>query len=157
MAARYHALSVDHLEYLDSAAMALMKERGTTAVLLPGAFYYLREKQPPPVDHLRAHEIPIAVATDCNPGTSPMTSLPLAMNMACTLFRLTPEEAFLGVTRNAARALGIENDYGTLAVGKMADLAIWDLNHPASLSYYLGYSPLVQLVKHGLPVIGRHH
>ena len=109
--------------------------------MLPGAYYFLREKQLPPVDALRAAGVPLAVATDCNPGSSPMTSLLLAMNMACTLFRMTPEEALAGVTRNAAMALGFE-DRGMIAAGKRADLAIWDAGHPAELAYRIGFNPL---------------
>ncbi len=118
-----------------------MAGAGTVAVLLPGAFYTLRETQVPPVDSLRANAVHMAVATDSNPGTSPLTSLLLAMNMAATLFRLTPEEALAGTTRNAARALGL-SDAGTIAAGSRADLAVWDVAHPAELSYRLGFNPL---------------
>lgn len=142
LAARYKALSADHLEYLDGAGIAAMAEAGTVAVLLPGAFYFLREKQLPPIEALRKAGVPMAVASDCNPGTSPMTSPLAALNMACTLFRLTPEEALAGITREGARALGILDDLGTLEVGKAADLAIWDINSPAELSYWLG-APLL--------------
>jgi len=141
MAASYGALSADHLEYLDEAGVAAMAEAGTVAVILPGAFYTLRETQKPPIDALRKAGVPMAVATDCNPGSSPVTSLLLTMNMACTLFRLTPEEALAGATRNAARALGL-HDRGVLAEGKRADIAIWDVAHPAELSYRIGFNPL---------------
>lgn len=141
LAASYGALSADHLEYLDAEGVGAMAEAGTVAVLLPGAFYTLRETQAPPVAALREAEVPIAIATDCNPGSSPMTSLLLAMNMACTLFRLTPEEALAGTTRVAAQALGLE-DRGVLAAGMRADIAIWDAEHPAELSYRIGFNPL---------------
>lgn len=143
LAARYKALSADHLEYLDDAGIAAMAEAGTAAVLLPGAFYFLREKQLPPIEKLCAAGVPIAVASDCNPGTSPMTSPLAALNMACTLFRLTPEEALAGMTREGARALGLLDDLGTLEVGKAADFAIWEIKHPAELSYWLG-APLLR-------------
>jgi imidazolonepropionase len=143
LAARYNALSADHLEYLDDDGVAAMAQAGTVAVLLPAAFYCLRETKLPPVDKLRAARVPMAVATDCNPGTAPMTSPLLAMNMACTLFRLTPEEALAAMTREAARALGLQDEIGTLEVGKAADLAIWDVTHPAELSYWLG-APLLR-------------
>ncbi len=138
LAARHRALSADHLEYLDDAGVAAMAASGAVAVLLPGAFYFLREKQAPPVEKLRAARVPMALATDCNPGTSPLTSPLLAMNMACTLFRLTPEEALAGFTREGARALGLQDEIGALEVGKAADLAVWDVNSPAELSYWLG-------------------
>ncbi len=137
LAARHAALSADHLEYLSPAGIAAMAQAGTVAVILPGAFYTLRETQAPPITALRAAGVPMAVATDCNPGSSPMTSLPLAMNMACTLFRLTPEEALMGTTAHAARALGL-SDRGTLGIGQRADLAVWDAAHPAELSYRIG-------------------
>lgn len=143
LAARYHALSADHLEYLDDAGVAAMAEAGVAAVLLPGAFYFLREKQAPPIEKLRAAGVRMAVAGDCNPGTSPMTSPLMALNMACTLFRLTPEEALAGMTREAAFALGLADEIGTLHVGKQADLAIWDVKHPAELCYWLG-APLLR-------------
>lgn len=141
LAASYGAISADHLEYLDADGVAAMAKSGTVAVLLPGAFYTLRETQLPPVDLLRAQNVPIAVATDCNPGSSPLASLLLAMNMAATLFRLTPEEALAGTTRNAAQALGI-TDCGVIAPGKRADLAIWDVAEPAELSYRIGFNAL---------------
>jgi imidazolonepropionase len=143
LAARYGALSADHLEYLDDAGVAAMGQAGTVAVLLPGAFYFLRETKLPPIDALRRAGVPLAVATDCNPGTSPFPSPLAAMNMACTLFRLTPEEVLAGTTREAARALGLQEEIGTLEVGKAADLAIWDINSPAELSYWLG-APLLR-------------
>jgi imidazolonepropionase len=141
LAAKYQALSADHLEYLDDAGIAAMKAAGTVAVILPGAFYTLRETQMPPIAALRTANVPMAVATDCNPGSSPMTSLLLAMNMACTLFRLTPEEALAGATCHAAKALGF-NDRGVIEAGKRADLAIWNVAHPAELSYRIGANPL---------------
>ncbi len=143
LAARYQALSADHLEYLDDAGIAAMAEADTVAVLLPGAFYFLREKQLPPIDALRKAGVRMAVASDCNPGTSPMTSPLAALNMACTLFRLTPEEALAGITREGARALGDLDDVGTLEVGKAADFAIWNVSTPAELSYWLG-APLLR-------------
>lgn len=141
MATGYGALSADHIEYLDEDGVAAMAAAGTTAVILPGAFYTLRETQVPPIDLLRKHNVPMAVATDANPGSSPMTSLLLAMNMAATLFRMTPEEALAGTTRNAARALGVP-DRGILAPGMRADLAVWDVEHPAELVYRIGFNPL---------------
>lgn len=141
LAARHAALSADHLEHLSPEGVADMARAGTVATILPGAFYTLRDTQPPPIAALRAAGMPMAVATDCNPGSSPMTSLPLAMNMACTLFRMTPEEALLGATAHAARALGL-TDRGTLAVGQRADLALWNLTHPAELSYRIGAEAL---------------
>jgi imidazolonepropionase len=141
LAARHGALSADHLEYLDEPGVRAMAEAGTVAVLLPGAFYTLRETQAPPVELLRAHGVPIAVATDCNPGSSPLASILLAMNMACTLFRLTPEEALSGATREAARALGLA-DCGRIAPGLRADLAVWDVAQPAELAYRMGFNPL---------------
>jgi imidazolonepropionase len=143
LAAKHQALSADHLEYLDDAGISAMKSAGTVAVVLPGAFYTLRETQMPPITALRQAGVPMAVATDCNPGSSPMTSLLLAMNMACTLFRLTPEEALAGATCNAATALSFE-DRGVIAAGKRADLAIWDVDHPAELSYRIGTNPLFE-------------
>jgi imidazolonepropionase len=141
LAASRGALSADHIEYLDRDGAQAMAEAGTVAVLLPGAFYTLRETQKPPVATLRAAGVPIAVATDCNPGSSPLTSLLLTLNMACTLFRLTPEEALAGVTRVAAQALAL-TDRGTLAQGLRADIAIWDVGHPAELAYRIGFNPL---------------
>ena len=141
LAARHGALSADHLEYLDDAGVAAMAAAGTVATLLPGAFYFTRETRLPPIDALRKAGVPIAIATDCNPGTSPLTSLLLAMNMAATLFRLTVAECLLGGTRNAARALGLA-DRGTLAAGQRCDLAIWNVETPAELVYRMGHNPL---------------
>jgi imidazolonepropionase len=138
LAARYEALSADHLEFLDAAGAKAMAAAGTVAVLLPGAFYALQEERKPPVQMLRDHGVPIAVATDCNPGTSPLLSPTLAMNMACTLFGLTPEEALLGMTANAARALGLQSEIGTIAPGKAADLCVWRLESLAELGYWIG-------------------
>ncbi|WP_342363587.1 imidazolonepropionase [Terrarubrum flagellatum] len=149
LAASFGALSADHLEYLDDGGAEAMARAGTVAVLLPGAFYFIREKQLPPVDILRRRNVPIALATDCNPGSSPMTSILLALNMACTLFRMTPEEALAGVTRHAARALGLQNDIGTLEAGKSCDLAIWDIERPAELSYRIGANPLFARIRNG--------
>jgi imidazolonepropionase len=149
LAARYDALSADHIEYTDETGVAAMAQAGTVAVLLPGAFYMLREKQVPPVEALRRHKAPIAIATDCNPGTSPVTSLLLTMNMASTLFRLTVEEAIAGVTREAARALGRLHDIGTIESGKICDLAIWDIERPAELVYRLGFNPLYARIWQG--------
>src|SRR5258708_16718692 len=149
LAARFGALSADHLEYADEAGIAAMAASGTIAVLLPGAFYFLREKRLPPIELLRQHAVPIAIATDCNPGSSPVLSLLLVVNMACTLFRMTPEEALVGVTRNAAYALGLR-DRGTLATGKVAGFAIWDIAHPAEFAYWMGSNPLRCIVKHGV-------
>jgi imidazolonepropionase len=141
LTARYNGLSADHLEHLSAAGVAAMASAGTVAVLLPGAYYFLRDTTPPPVAAMREAGVSMAVATDCNPGTSPMTSLLLAMNMACTLWRLTPQEALAGVTRHAARALGLQQDIGTLAVGKRADFALWRIARPADLSYAIGLNP----------------
>ncbi|MDJ1159075.1 imidazolonepropionase [Chelatococcus sp. SYSU_G07232] len=142
LAARHGALSADHLEYTDEAGAAALAKAGTVAVLLPGAFYMLRETQVPPVAAFRAQGTRMAIATDCNPGTSPMTSLLLAMNMAATLFRLTVEECLAGVTREAARALGRLGETGTLETGKWCDLAVWDIERPAELVYRIGFNPL---------------
>lgn len=142
LAARFGALSADHLEYTDEAGAVAMAKAGTVAVLLPGAFYFIREKQIPPVEHFRRHGVAIALATDCNPGSSPLTSPLLAMNMGATLFRLTPEEGLAGFTREAARALDRQADIGTLETGKRCDLAIWSIEHPAELAYRMGFNPL---------------
>lgn len=150
MAASYGALSADHLEYLDGEGIAQMAKGGTVAVLLPGAFYAINETQKPPVAALREAKVPIAVATDCNPGTSPLTSLLLAMNMAATLFRLTVDECLAGVTREAARALGLLAETGTIEVGKSADFAIWDIERPAELVYRMGFNPLHARVFKGI-------
>ena len=138
LAAQYRALSADHLEYLDEAGAKAMAAAGTVAVLLPGAFYALQETRKPPVDLLRKHKVPMAVATDCNPGTSPLLSPTLAINMACTLFGLTPEEALAGMTVNAARALGLASQLGSIAPGKAADLAVWEVESLAELGYWIG-------------------
>jgi imidazolonepropionase len=143
LAAQYGALSVDHLEYLSESGVVALAKSGTVAVLLPGAYYFLRETQLPPINLLRKHGVPIAIATDCNPGTSPTTSLLLMLNMASTLFGLTPEEALAGVTRNAARALGLQKTHGTLEVGKHADFVLWDVPHPVDLVYGFGTNPFV--------------
>ena len=145
LAASFAALSADHLEYLDEPGVKAMADAGSVAVLLPGAFYTLRETQLPPIDHLRQHKVPIAIATDSNPGSSPVTSLLLIMNMACTLFRLTPEEALLGVTRNAASALGLKNR-GSIATGMQADFCRWNVSHPAELCYRVGFNSLVERI-----------
>ena len=149
LVARFGGLSADHLEYLSPEGIAAMADAGTVAVLLPGAYYFLRETVQPPVAALREAGVPMAVSTDCNPGTSPMTSLLLAMNMACTLWRLTPQEALLGTTANAARALGLQNEIGTLEVGKQADLALWDIARPADLAYAIGFNPCKAVCKAG--------
>ncbi|MEO1274851.1 MAG: imidazolonepropionase [Pseudomonadota bacterium] len=145
LAARHGALSADHIEYLDADSITAMAGAGTVAVLLPGAYYTLRETQAPPVEGLRAAGVPIAVATDANPGSSPMASLLLAMNMACTFFRLTPEEALAGTTRNAARALGLQ-DRGIVREGMRADLAVWEMDHPAELCWRIGWAPLMRRI-----------
>ena len=142
LAAAHRALSADHLEHADEQGAAAMAAAGTVAVLLPGAYYFLRETQPPPVELLRRHGTRIALASDCNPGSSPLTSLLLAMNMGATLFRLSVEEAVAGVTREAARALGRLDEIGTLEVGKQCDLAIWSIEQPAELVYRIGFNPL---------------
>jgi imidazolonepropionase len=138
LAAQYHALSADHLEHLDEAGAKAMAAAGTVAVLLPGAFYALQENEKPPVELLRKHKVPMAVATDCNPGTSPLLSPTLAMNLACTLFGLTPEEAVAGMTINAARALGLAHSVGSIAAGKQADLCVWRIESLAELGYWVG-------------------
>ena len=148
LAAGFAALSCDHLEWLSEEGAAAMAQAGSVAVLLPGAFYFLRETKLPPMDLLRRHGVPMAVSTDCNPGSSPCTSLLLMLNMACTLFRLTPEEALAGVTRHAARALGLK-DRGALAPGLRADFVLWDVSHPAQLAYALGGNPHLQTVFKG--------
>lgn len=142
LAASFNALSADHLEYTDDEGAAAMAKAGTVAVLLPGAFYMLRETQLPPIASFRRHSVPMALATDCNPGTSPLTSLLLTMNMGATLFRMTIDEIIAGVTREAARALGRLSQTGTIEAGKFCDLAIWDIERPAELVYRLGYNPL---------------
>jgi imidazolonepropionase len=148
LASQFNALSADHLEYVDQEGVQALARSGTVAVLLPGAYYTLRQTHPPPVRALREHGVPMAVATDCNPGTSPCTSILLMLNMACTLFGLTAEEALAGVTRVAASALGTLSDRGTLEVGKRADLALWRIERPSQLCYGLGANPCVA-VAHG--------
>ena len=148
LAASFGALSCDHLEWLSEEGVSAMAQAGTVAVLLPGAFYFLRETKLPPMELLRRHGVPMAVSTDCNPGTSPCTSLLLMLNMACTLFRLTPQEALAGVTRHAAHALGLR-DRGVLASGMRADFVLWDVAHPAQLAYSLGANPHIQTVFEG--------
>ena len=149
LAAEFGALSADHLEYTDEAGAAAMARAGTLAVLLPGAFYVLREKQVPPVAAFRRLGVPMAVATDSNPGTSPITSLLTTMNMAATLFGMTVEECLAGVTREAARALGRLGGTGTIEAGKHCDLAIWDIERPAELVYRIGFNPLYQRIWRG--------
>ncbi len=141
LAARYQALSADHLEYLDEDGVAAMAASGSVAVVLPGAFYTLRETQAPPIELFRKHKVGMAVATDCNPGSSPVSSLLLSLNMACTLFRMTPEEALAGATREAANALGLDR-VGVIDTGMNAELAVWNVDHPAELAYRVGFNPL---------------
>jgi imidazolonepropionase len=155
LAARYNALSSDHLEYLDEPGVLAMKRAGVTAVLLPFAFYFLREKQLPPIELLRRHGVPIALATDSNPGTSPVTSILQILNMAATLFRMTPAEALDGITRNGARALGKSDVHGALAAGRMADFCVWDIDSPAELAYWSGRNPCRTVVRHGFVVRGQ--
>jgi imidazolonepropionase len=149
LAAGFGALSADHLEHLDEAGVIAMAKAGTVAVVLPGAFYFLRETVKPPIELLRQHGVPIALATDANPGTSPLTSPLLTMNMGCTLFRLTPEEALAGMTRNAALALDLQDEIGTLEAGKACDLAIWEIERPAELAYRIGFNPLHTRIRNG--------
>lgn len=153
LAAQYQALSVDHIEYLDEAGVECLAKAGCVAVLLPGAFYYLHEKQAPPIASLRRHQVPMAIATDLNPGSSPIHSLLAVMNMGCVLFGLTPEEVLRGVTVHAALALGL-HDRGTIAKGQKADLALWDAERPADLVYRLGYNPLYTVIRNGEVVRG---
>ncbi len=150
LAAGFGAQSADHLEHLDEAGAAALASAGAAAVLLPGAYYFLRDTRPPPIDSLRRHGVAMALATDCNPGTSPLTSLLLTMNMGATLFRLTVEECIAGITRNAAQALGLQDRIGTLETGKACDLAIWDIERPAELVYRMGFNPLHARVWSGL-------
>ncbi|CAB3895616.1 MULTISPECIES: imidazolonepropionase [Achromobacter] len=152
LAARHGALSADHLEYLTEADVRAMAAAGTVAVLLPGAFYALRETQLPPIDLLRRHGVPIAISSDLNPGTSPALSLRLMLSMACTLFRLTPQEALAGATIHAARALGLQASHGVLAPGKVADFVAWDIAHPAELAYWIGGELPKRVIRHGEPV-----
>ena len=149
LAAEFGALSADHLEFTSEAGIAAMAGAGTVAVILPGAFYFLREKQLPPIEAMRKAGVPIAISSDCNPGSSPATSLLLMLNMAATLFRLTPEEALAGVTRSAATALGLSASHGTLEVGKTADFAIFAIERPAELAYRIGANPCVGRVLAG--------
>lgn len=149
LAAKHGALSADHLEYTNEEAVKAMAQAGTVAVLLPGAFYFLRESKLPPMDAFREHGVDIALATDSNPGSSPVTSLLLMLNMACTLFRMTPEEALAGVTRNGAKALGLGDHAGTLAVGKQADFVLWDVEEPAELAYRFGHNPCAGVIRAG--------
>jgi imidazolonepropionase len=149
LAARYGALSADHLEYTDDAGAAAMAKAGTVAVILPGAFYFIRETKKPPVDLFRKHGVKMAVATDSNPGTSPLTSLLLTMNMAATLFGMTVEECIAGTTREAARALGLVDEVGTLEAGKWADFVLWDIGRPAELVYRMGFNPLHASIRSG--------
>lgn len=153
LAAKYQALSADHLEHVDEAGVEAMARAGTVAVLLPGAFFYLRETQLPPIELLRKHGVPMAIATDNNPGTSPYTSLLLMLNMACTAFRMTPEEALAGVTREAARALGMQASHGTLEVGKQADMVVWDIEHPAELAYSYGTHRPTHIFRGGVETV----
>ena len=154
LAASFDALSADHLEYTSAAGVRALADAGTVAVLLPGPFLTLRETRAPPVAMLRDHGVPIAIATDCNPGTSPMCSLRSAMNLATSLFHLTPEECLAGVTRNASQALGMARDRGTLEAGKRADIAEWDIDHPRELTYWIGLNQLNRLVINGKPETG---
>ena len=149
LAARYGALSADHVEYASAADARALAKAGTVAVILPGAFYTLRETQAPPIDAFRAAGVPMALASDCNPGSSPLASLLLTMNMGCTLFRMTPEEALAGVTCHAARALGL-GDAGVIEAGRRADLAIWDVAAPAELAYRIGFNPLYRRIFGGM-------
>ncbi|MHB8268768.1 imidazolonepropionase [Bradyrhizobium sp.] len=149
LAARFGALSADHLEYADEDGVAAMARAGTVAVVLPGAFYFIRERQTPPIEAMRRFGVPIALATDSNPGTSPLTSLLLTMNMGATLFRLTVDECIAAVTREAARALGLFEQIGSLEAGKSCDLAIWDIERPAELVYRMGFNPLHARVRRG--------
>jgi imidazolonepropionase len=151
LAARFEALSADHLEYVSEASVKEMARHRSVAVLLPGAFYFLGETRLPPIELLRRHGVPMAIATDSNPGSSPVCSLLLMLNMACTLFRMTPEEALAGVTRNAATALAIGDSAGTLEAGKRADFVIWDIDHPAELAYRVGFNPCHGIVRRGVP------
>jgi len=144
LVAEFNGLSADHIEYLDEQGVMAMAKSGTVAVILPGAFYFLRETQYPPIELLRKHGVPIAIASDFNPGTAPLCSVRLMLNMACTLFRMTPEEALLGATRHAAQALGL-SDRGVLKVGAKADIAMWQIQHPAELSYQFGVNDLLNL------------
>ena len=148
LAAAYNAMSVDHIEYATEDDVVAMASGNCVAVLLPGAFYTIHETQQPPLEHLRRHNVPVALGTDCNPGSSPLASLLLTMNMACTLFKMTPEEALAGVTRNAAQALALTGS-GTIEAGKRADLSIWNVEHPSELAYRIGFNPLHKSITGG--------
>ena len=152
LAAEFGALAADHLEFTDEDGIRAMRQAGTVAVILPGAFYFLREKQMPPIELMRRHGVPIAISTDCNPGSSPLTSLLLTMNMGATLFRLTVEECIAAMTREAARALGLFDQTGSLDAGKRCDFAIWDIERPAELVYRMGFNPLHARVWQGSPM-----
>lgn len=152
LAAAHGVLSADHLEFLSDGGVRAMAEAGTVAVLLPGAYYFLRETQLPPLEAFREYGVPVAISTDANPGSSPVSSLLLMVNMACTLFRMTPEEALAGVTRNGARALGLGDSHGTLEVGKVADFVLWDIEQPAALAYRIGANPCYRVVQAGAEV-----
>lgn len=152
LAARFGARSADHLEYTSAEGVRAMAAAGTTAVLLPGAFYFIRETRLPPVQAFRDAGVPMALATDANPGSSPLLSLLLTLNLACTLFRLTPEESLTGVTRHAARVLGLLSEIGTLEAGKRADLAVWNVDHPSQLAYWMGANPLADVIRGGVSV-----
>jgi imidazolonepropionase len=152
LAAKFGALAADHLEFTDEDGVRAMRQAGTVAVVLPGAFYFLREKQMPPIELMRRHGVPIAISTDCNPGSSPLTSMLLTMNMGATLFRLTVDECIAAMTREAARALGLFDEIGSLEAGKRCDLAIWDIERPAELVYRMGFNPLRTRVWQGNPM-----
>lgn len=149
LAVNYHALSVDHLEYLTEKSAKALAHSETVAVLLPGAYYFLQESKKPPIDLLKKYNIPFAIATDCNPGSSPVNSLLMMMNMACVLFGLTPKESFQAVTTHAAKALGLQQTHGRLIPGYQADFVLWDIPHPDALSYYIGYNPCIEVIKKG--------
>lgn len=149
LTAKYDGLSADHIEFLDEEGVIALSKSNTVATLLPGAFYFLRETQLPPIELLRKHQVPMAIATDVNPGTSPFADVTLMMNMACTLFRLTPQESLRGVTQHAAKALGYENSRGVIEVGFDADFSVWDIDHPADLSYQVGAKRLVGRIVNG--------
>ena len=149
LAAEHSAISADHLEYTSEDGVKAMARSGTAAVLLPGSFYYLKEKQIPPIDSFRKYGVPLVLATDANPGSSPVFSILSAINMGCVLFGMAPEEAFVGVTRNAAAALGLQSEIGTLEVGKIADMAVWELEHPRELAYWVGVNPCREVIVGG--------